>query len=142
MVAKIIIFGKITKDYKRFLTLFSSIFTFLIVGTVAKNGNGCGNGCEEIFTFFSCFSTEFTLSLHREKQRKLIARMLHIFKNKYGNNLNNDKKITILITIKPKKIKWNKNQSKKGKFPSSVKSHTEWAMWAAISVGCSWEISS
>lgn len=60
------IFGKTPKSTLKFFTLRSSPPS----GTVAENGNGCGNGCDKNVAFFSCFALIFVLSLHREKRRK------------------------------------------------------------------------
>ena len=51
------------------------------MGTVAKNGNGCGNGCEKTIDFFSCFSCKNALSLQREKE-KTISQIAPFLPNK------------------------------------------------------------
>ena len=51
------------------------------MGTVAKNGNGCGNGCEKQSIFFLAFPAK-TLYLCSVKRKKRFLKSLHFFTTK------------------------------------------------------------
>ena len=66
------------------------------MGTVAENGNGCGNGCEKIDVFFLDFLPNSPyLCIVKSQKSKNDSTSLHIFRQTTVREINN-----ISITIK------------------------------------------
>ena len=50
----------------------------IFLGTVAENGNGCGNGCEKTIDFFLVFPTK-SFYLCNVKRKKRFLKSLYFF---------------------------------------------------------------
>ena len=61
------------------------------MGTVAENGNGCGNGCEKNFMKNTWLSENFLISLHRQNQGLKAGRCPNIDSNNFIKPLSNIK---------------------------------------------------
>ena len=58
----------------------------IFLGTVAKNGNGCGNGCEKTIDFFLVFPTK-SFYLCSVKRKKRFLKSLYSFTKQRINNI-------------------------------------------------------
>ena len=58
----------------------------IFLGTVAENGNGCGNGCEKTIDFFLVFPTK-SFYLCSVKRKKRFLKSLYSFTKQRINNI-------------------------------------------------------